>query len=509
LLLYFACHRTKQPWVQHSVFYYREIPVSEPFAISWGGPYPELCPFVSWRTDLKASSLEEELARPETSLCLFYAQYSDIPAMAAQGRLKALDEVFPAAELARNPVWLLDLFRVEGKLLALPEDITPAAVLVQCDLLARHGLKPAPDWATFLEHAQFLRRRLRQPGVLLPKANTSTFSILIGALLSSNGVNPMEDLRTLLKNPQPLRETYRLMFALRKCVAGLPDRAQQPQGSGDSLVSSGAAPYLLCYPSQLRDWSSERLRHVRAFPVPRGPSLGGQPAFRVLIKGTAWCIPRNTRAPETGVKALRILRKTSVVKKFELIGGHPFSALCELWDDPQVRRHMPLYRDAKRFFSDAHPPIVFQVRTLAKFGATMKASFEADESDDGWLQRLYGEVSGEGGRAPKHEAVRSAVRLIERNPEQFRDITSLAKSVGLSVTHLERLFRSEVRLSCGKYLRKRRMEYARELLVNSSQPIKEIAYRLGYAHPTHFSRDVKRHWKKSPAELRVNGGVVS
>ena len=484
--------------------------MSEPlFAISWGWQYPEVCPFLSWRSNFQTDMLHAELGRPATSLCLFPAQYSDLPALAANGQLMALDGHFSAADLSRNPPWLLDLVRVENSLVALPEDITLTCLLARSDLLSRLGLKPPADWAALLEQAQYLKRKLGQPGLVLPKPTASTFAILVGSLLSANGVNPMEDLRLLLKEPRPLKETYRMMHAFREQVAGLSAEDTKPQPQLASLFNIGEAPYFLCYPSTVRGWSKEILQRIRAYPIPKGPSLGRNEIPRALVKGGCWCIPRNTRAPELAVKALRILRRTSIVKKIELTAGHPFSALRPLWDDPQVRRHLPLYRDASRFFLAAQPPIVFQVRKLSPFGVTMKASFEANEPDEGWLQRLYLQISEGKSSGLKHQALRRAVGLIDQRIEQLSDLKTLAKSVGLSVTHLERLFRREMGLSCGKYLRKRRMEYARDLLTHSTLAIKEIAYRLGYAHPTHFSRDVRGYWKKSPAQLRDPGDGAS
>jgi AraC-like DNA-binding protein len=479
--------------------------MTEPlYAIGWGWQYPDHCPILAWRNALPAETLREEMARPATSLCLFPIQFADLPGVAASGMLLPLDGLFPASDLKRNPSWLLAMMRANDTLFALPEDITPTCLLARTDLLSKHGLKPPTDWEELLNQSRYLKKKLGQPGIVLPKPTASTFAILVGSLMSANGINPMDDPRRLLKNPQPLKETYRMMHAFREFVSGLPEGNANPREALAGMFSIGAAPYFLCYPSTIRDWSSEILQRVRAYPIPHGPSVGRKTPARALVRGTCWCIPRNTRSPETAVKALRILRRTSVVKKIELSGGHPFSAFTPLWNDPQVRQQLPLYRDAKRFFPVAQTPIIFHMRNLIHYGATMKESFDANESDDGWLQRLCLHISGDSKLVLKHHALRKAIQLIDQKLPQVSRIQSLAERVGVSVTHLERLFRSETGLSCGKYLRQRQMKCAHDLLVHSTQAVKEIAYRLGYTHATHFSRDVRAYWKKTPAEIRAS-----
>jgi AraC family transcriptional activator of pobA len=46
------------------------------------------------------------------------------------------------------------------------------------------------------------------------------------------------------------------------------------------------------------------------------------------------------------------------------------------------------------------------------------------------------------------------------------------------------------------------------MLQNSSAPIKEIAYLLGFAESTHFSNYFKKHTDLSPALFRKRGSQV-
>ena len=76
--------------------------------------------------------------------------------------------------------------------------------------------------------------------------------------------------------------------------------------------------------------------------------------------------------------------------------------------------------------------------------------------------------------------------------------TLLAKKCNVSVRTLERFFHEKMGKSPQVWLAEQRQREALELLRVSSS-VKETAITLGYKHPTHFSRDFKKHWGHSPA----------
>ncbi len=71
-----------------------------------------------------------------------------------------------------------------------------------------------------------------------------------------------------------------------------------------------------------------------------------------------------------------------------------------------------------------------------------------------------------------------------------------------SVSHLNRLFQTELNTSVMNFVTKRRMETAQSLLNNTSLPISAISQHLGYRHVTHFSLVFKRTLGISPSEHR-------
>lgn len=55
---------------------------------------------------------------------------------------------------------------------------------------------------------------------------------------------------------------------------------------------------------------------------------------------------------------------------------------------------------------------------------------------------------------------------------------------------------------------RRRLEHARQRLVQEDVPLKEIAFALGFRHPPHFTAWFKRHTGTTPTGYRAGGGIA-
>src|SRR5947208_3017609 len=75
----------------------------------------------------------------------------------------------------------------------------------------------------------------------------------------------------------------------------------------------------------------------------------------------------------------------------------------------------------------------------------------------------------------------------------------LANGCGVSLRTLQRYFGKEMGKSPKVWLAEQRQYQAMELL-RKGHSVKELADRLGYEHPTHFSRDFKRYWGCTPTD---------
>lgn len=82
---------------------------------------------------------------------------------------------------------------------------------------------------------------------------------------------------------------------------------------------------------------------------------------------------------------------------------------------------------------------------------------------------------------------------------------AIATACGISVGYLHKIFHA-VDLRVEHYLYAQRLETCRNLLANplhQHQSVQQIAYKSGFAHPSHFSRLFKEKYGMSPSEFRA------
>lgn len=76
-----------------------------------------------------------------------------------------------------------------------------------------------------------------------------------------------------------------------------------------------------------------------------------------------------------------------------------------------------------------------------------------------------------------------------------------ASHLNVDVVQLSRYFKSKMGLNYIDYLTKIRLEKAKQLLVRSSMPIKEVAENVGY-EPAYFNRIFKKYFNLTPGQYR-------
>jgi AraC family transcriptional regulator, glycine betaine-responsive activator len=96
----------------------------------------------------------------------------------------------------------------------------------------------------------------------------------------------------------------------------------------------------------------------------------------------------------------------------------------------------------------------------------------------------------------------AALTLLQRRYAEPIDAATLAKAVGISVRHLQRLFLNQVGTTLERHLFAIRLEHARQLLRQSTLPIFEVALASGFLSASHFSRVYKAQFGISPRQER-------
>ena len=168
------------------------------------------------------------------------------------------------------------------------------------------------------------------------------------------------------------------------------------------------------------------------------------------------------------------------------------------------------------------------LQTVRDYGARLNEPVQLDTNASLWLaHRMYKEFKDRDkfSRIALESistelliaASRRDHRKAERNPppwfgrvkeflrENFSEppgLNELAQAVEVHPTHLARVFRQFERCTVGDYIREVRIDYARRRLLESKEPLVEIALAAGFADQTHFTRSFKRVTGMTPTEFR-------
>jgi transcriptional regulator GlxA family with amidase domain len=103
--------------------------------------------------------------------------------------------------------------------------------------------------------------------------------------------------------------------------------------------------------------------------------------------------------------------------------------------------------------------------------------------------------------------VQKVIEFIQANFHREITAEALASDVGLSVSRLHHLFKSEIGISPITYLKLIRMQEAKRLLETTTMNIKEIMCKVGVHDASHFVRDFKKLYRQSPTQYRATIGL--
>ena len=84
---------------------------------------------------------------------------------------------------------------------------------------------------------------------------------------------------------------------------------------------------------------------------------------------------------------------------------------------------------------------------------------------------------------------------------QSMTVAEMASAIGLSVSTLQRKFKTTYGMTVNNYCRQRRLDMAKKALLVDKKSIGEAAFIAGYAHPSNFITAFKKRFKLTPSEL--------
>jgi AraC family transcriptional regulator len=101
--------------------------------------------------------------------------------------------------------------------------------------------------------------------------------------------------------------------------------------------------------------------------------------------------------------------------------------------------------------------------------------------------------------------LRAQEMLHDRFTETLRT-GEIAREVQVHPAHLARAFRTHFKVSLGSYLRRLRLDWAREQLAHSAASLAAVALAAGFADQSHFTRAFKRYTGLTPNAYRRTVG---
>ena len=97
----------------------------------------------------------------------------------------------------------------------------------------------------------------------------------------------------------------------------------------------------------------------------------------------------------------------------------------------------------------------------------------------------------------------AAIGMMEDAQDEPRPVHEIAANVELSARQLERLFAKYLRASPSHYYLKLRLDRARQMLLQTTKPILDVAVACGFASASHFSRCYRAAYEHKPSDERA------
>jgi transcriptional regulator GlxA family with amidase domain len=104
--------------------------------------------------------------------------------------------------------------------------------------------------------------------------------------------------------------------------------------------------------------------------------------------------------------------------------------------------------------------------------------------------------------AGKSEKLKKIAELMADNLDEPFSAVELARSAGLSVRQVERLFLRHLGVTPGRYYMRLRLERARELLRQTNMPILDVAIATGFTSHSYFAQSYRLQFGRPPSEER-------
>jgi AraC family transcriptional regulator len=147
---------------------------------------------------------------------------------------------------------------------------------------------------------------------------------------------------------------------------------------------------------------------------------------------------------------------------------------------------------------------------LAALGHRLHSEFfEVDTASSLALEGLILEVLADASRTVANETCPAEPRWLRQARDLLHDrlgdpltLSAVASAVGIHPSHLARTFRKRYGCTVGEYVRRLRVEFAREQVATTERPLSQIAAEAGFYDQSHFSNTFRRLTGMTPTRFR-------
>jgi AraC-like DNA-binding protein len=241
--------------------------------------------------------------------------------------------------------------------------------------------------------------------------------------------------------------------------------------------------------------------------------------LRILERSRAWTPPVHTCGHQLvfvrrGSFGLRLRAAETTVDPVSAFVGRP--------GDEQSIAHAPGREDActvislgPRLAADLLPDrLPATLRTSGRVDLAHRALFaRAGRGADGFelaerVVRLAADLLREPTRgaarpgAPSHRRLADAAREVLVADPAFGDLDRLARLLGVSRSHLSRVFRAETGETLTRFRHRLRVRGALDQLADGRRDLAGLAADLGFADHAHFTRAVRAEVGEAPGRVR-------
>ncbi|MBF5043561.1 helix-turn-helix transcriptional regulator [Aggregicoccus sp. 17bor-14] len=155
----------------------------------------------------------------------------------------------------------------------------------------------------------------------------------------------------------------------------------------------------------------------------------------------------------------------------------------------------------------ALPPVVHGAE-LTRVARGLALELKATDSAaplarEGLALQLMALATREAGRVTAERRWMARVQeYLEAHLLEAPRLETLARVAGVHPAHLARAFRAQQGESLAAYVRRRRVEWAREQLVRTERAVAEIALEAGFCDQGHFARTFRKVCGMTPGAVR-------